>query len=103
MNPQLETKLKGMLWDMSPGRREEIFRKIVSDPSGAFSDDNILIKALNTLTWYELIELTGHEKLCSLLSEKVIQMLFPSQRRKFYSDAKRLLSKYSLSSSGQDS
>lgn len=100
MEPLPETKLKAMLWDLPPDNRSEILRKITSDPSKALDDQRILIRALNTLTWYELTGLVGHEKLFALLSEEVINMLFPQSRRIFYRNAKRLLSKYIISPAG---
>lgn len=100
MGPHLEIKLKGMLWDLPSDKRDEIFRILVNDPLKAFKDEDILIRVLSTLTWYEMTELAGSERLYGLLSEKVINRLFPSGRRKFYRDAKRLLSKYTLSPAG---
>jgi hypothetical protein len=100
MDPFLEMKLKGMLWDLHPERRDEIFRKLISDPSEALKDENILVRALNTLTWYELIGLVGYDTLYQLLDEKAIGKLFPHDRRNYYRNAKSLLSKYIISTAG---
>jgi hypothetical protein len=96
----LKVKLKGMLWDVKPEKRSAALNQLLHDPYLAFSDEQLLIKALNSLNWYDLIYLLGVEKLQSLLTESAISKLYPIQRRKFYIDAKELLSKYSLSTSG---
>jgi hypothetical protein len=100
MDKNLEIKLKGMLWDLPAGSREKILRHIISDPLTAFSDEQLLIRALNSLSWYDLIGLLGHEKLFQLLNEHTINKLYPPPRRIFFKNAKRLLSKYTISASG---
>ncbi len=100
----LEVKLKAMLWDIPEERRSEIVGKILSDPVDYFkNDDQIFIKALNSLGWYELIRLVGKQNLVSLLTDTAIQKLFPIQRRNYYINARRLLCKYAISPSGQNS
>jgi hypothetical protein len=102
MQGGLHTRLKAMLWDMPENRKQEIVDKILSDPVESFrNDDQIFIKALNTLQWYELIKLVGAENLLSLLTDSAIQKLFPAKRRTYYINARRLLSKYVISPSGQ--
>ena len=101
---ELNIKLKTMLWDTPEDQRSEIVGKILSDPVGIFkSDDQIFIKALNSLGWYELIRLVGKQNLVSLLTDGTLQKLFPVQRRNYYINARRLLYKYAISPSGQNS
>jgi len=102
MQVGLHTKLRAMLWDMPENKRLEIINKIISNPVESFrSDDQIFIKALNSLKWYELIKLVGKQDLVSLLTDSTIQKLFPVQRRTYYTNARRLLSKYFVPSSEQ--
>ena len=102
MQIELHTKLKAMLWDIPEDKRLEIIDKIISDPVETFrNDDQIFIKALNSLKWYELIRLVGTQNLVNLLTDTTIQKLFPVQRRTYYINARRLLSKYLVPSSGQ--
>jgi hypothetical protein len=102
MQVGLHTKLRAMLWDLPENKRLEIINKIISNPVESFrSDDQIFIKALNSLKWYELIKLVGKQDLVSLLTDSTIQKLFPVQRRTYYTNARRLLSKYFVPSSGQ--
>ena len=99
----LEIKLKAMLWDVPDNQRDEIVGKIFSDPVDYFkNDDQIFIKALNSLGWYELIRLVGKQNLVSLLTDGTIRKLFPVQRRNYYINARRLLYKYAISPSGQN-
>jgi hypothetical protein len=98
----LQTKIEAMLWDVQENLRIEIANKILSDPFGTLQNDNqLLLKALNSFTWYELIRLLGDKNLNTLLSDANIKKLFPAQRRNYYTNARRLLSKYSLPASGQ--
>ena len=97
MNKALEIKLKGMLWDLPVKKREKLFEQIVQDPYKAFKDEEVLIRGLNSLNWYDLIGILGSDNLLLLLSESVISKLYPRQRRLFYTNAKELLSKYTLS------
>jgi hypothetical protein len=95
MQVGLQTKLKAMLWDIPENKRLEITNKILSNPVESFrSDDQIFIKALNSLRWYDLIRLVCKQNLVGLLTDSTIQKLFPVQRRTYYTNARRLLSKY---------
>ena len=100
MQVDLPHKLKAILWDIPESRRMKIVEGILSDPVETFrNDDQIFIKALNSLTWYELIRLVGKQNLLMLLTDSTIQKLFPVQRRIYYTHARRLLSKYSVPAS----
>jgi hypothetical protein len=100
MDKSIEIKLKGMLWDLPAPKRDILFRNILQNPGAAFRDEELLIRGLNSLSWYDLIQILGSKELLVLLSESVIGKLFPPQRRIFYKDAKELLSKYTISSAG---
>lgn len=101
MHLDLRNKLQAMLWDFPEHQRIHLTEQILTNPFQAFQrDQQLLLKALNSLKWYDLMGLLGKKALIELLSDQVIQKLFPAQRRTFYSNARRLLSKYSLSTSG---
>jgi len=98
----LQSKLKAMLWDMPESRRIELSDQILANPVQVFqNDEQLLVKALNSLKWYELTKLISKQKLLVLLSDSTIQKLYPLQRRIYYINARRLLSKYNVPSSGQ--
>lgn len=100
MQVDLHTKLKAMLWDMPENQRMKIVDEILAKPVEVFqNDDQIFIKALNSLKWYELTRLVGKQNLLLLLTDSTIQKLFPVQRRTYYINARRLLSKYAVPAS----
>lgn len=100
MQIDLHTKLKAMLWDIPENLRLEMVEKILSNPAETFRyNDQLFIKALNSLKWYELTRIVGIQNLVALLTDSTIQKLFPIQRRTYYTNARRLLSKYTLPTS----
>jgi len=99
MQQAIENKLYGMFWDMSPAAKKETVEKLANDPVTAFRNEEVFLRALNTLSWYELIQLTGPDNLLKLLNDTTISRLFPEGRRRYYANAKRLLSKYIISAS----
>lgn len=102
MHVGINTKLKAMLWDMPENKRLELSNEIISNPVQVFQrDEQLLLKALNSLKWHELTGLIGKENLLSLLTDSTIRKLYPDQRRTYYKNARRLLSKYFVPSSGQ--
>jgi hypothetical protein len=98
MDKSLEIKLKGMLWDLPSEKSERLLKRILQNPQKAFQDQQLLIRGLNSLNWYDLIHLLGYNNLLQLLSESVISKLYPRQRQIYYKNAKELLSKYTISS-----
>ena len=91
----LNTKLKAMLWDMPEKRRLELSGEILNNPFLVFQrDEQLLIKALNSLKWHELTRLLGIQNLFKLLTDSTLRKLYPAQRRTYYANARRLLSKY---------
>jgi hypothetical protein len=100
MQQSIEDKLYGMFWDLAPDAKKEAVEKIIKDPVGSFHDEQVFLRALNTLGWYELMTLTGSDILVKLLNKSIITRLFPEGRRKYYTNARRLLSKYTLSTPG---
>jgi len=100
MEIDLKIKLKAMLWDIQETRRMKIADEILVNPVEKFrNDDQVFIKALNSLKWYELIKLVGKQNLLLLLTDSTIQKLYPAQRRTFYINSRRLLSKYTVPAS----
>ena len=102
MQIELHTKLNAMLWDIPEKRRSELSTEILTNPVYMFQrDEQLLIKALNSLKWYELTKLISKQNLLELLTDSTIQKLYPVQRRTYYHNARRLLSKYIVPTSGQ--
>ena len=102
MKAGLHRKIKAMLWDIPESNRSVLAEKILTDPIQVFQmDEELFIKALNSLNWYELTKLVNKQTLVSLLTDSTIRKIYPIQRRTYYINARRLLSKYSVSASGQ--
>ena len=90
-----------MLWDIPEDQRMKMVKDMLSKPVETFqNNDQVFIRALNSLKWYELTRLVGTQNLMLLLTDATIQKLFPVQRRTYYTNARRLLSKYTLPTSG---
>lgn len=100
MDKSLEIKLKGMLWDLPSQKSEILLQQILKNPHKAFKDEQLFIRGLNSLSWYDLMQLLGYNDLLQLLSESTIKKLYPRQRQIYYRNAKKLLSKYTISSAG---
>jgi hypothetical protein len=90
-----------LLWDRPYSERRELAEALEKDPVRMFNRHNdLFVKVLNTFSWYELVELLGMEKLHQMLTDDVISKVFPAKRREYYKNARRLLSKFSLSTAG---
>jgi len=102
MESDLHARIRGMLWDLPESKRQELTKLILDNPAAFFHEnEQVFLKALNSLKWHELIKFVGKHELFSLLTDTTIRKLFPSQRRTYYINARRLLSKYCLPDSGQ--
>jgi len=102
MQAGIEKIINAMLWDIPENQRTEITQRILDNPVETFKhDDQLFVKALSSLKWYELNRLLGKQNLLALLTDSTIQKLYPNQRRNYYNNARRLLSEYSVSTSGQ--
>jgi hypothetical protein len=98
MQQVIEKKIQAMFWDMPSEIKQKAVQNLINDPVNAFNDKQILSRALNTFSWYELVHLTGGTcNLFLLLDDRIIGSLFPEGRRKYYRNAKQLLSKYIIS------
>ena len=103
MKTDLHIKIQAMLWDRPLTKRLELTEKILADPLDFFHhDEHLFIEALNTFSWYELNKLITMQDLFNLLSDSTIKKLFPRQRRTYYLNARRLLSKYCIPAAGQN-
>lgn len=101
MKSSLEIKLKSMLWDLPENMKTEKIKYIQKEPAMAFHDEQLFSRALNSLNWHELVSLLGTQNLLLLLTDKTINKLYPVQRRSFYTNARKLLSKYIVPLTGQ--
>lgn len=90
-----------LLWDIPVEQRNEIAQALQINAARVLEEnESLFVKALNSLSWYELITLFGPKKLDELLKDDTINKVFPAKRREYYKNARRLLSEYALSSPG---
>jgi hypothetical protein len=90
-----------LLWDKPPSERKKLAEALDKNSVELLEHNSgLFVKALNTLSWYELIELFGAGKLYNMLTDEVINKIFPAKRREYYKNARRLLSEYTLSTAG---
>jgi hypothetical protein len=90
-----------ILWDAPLHRRKELAVELNNNPCRVLKENETLfVKALNSLSWYELISIFGCKELTEMLTDDTINKVYPPQRRNYYKNARRLLSKYSLSAAG---
>ena len=100
MSRELERRLNAMFWDIPHEERHEKILHILKNPEIALREENLALRALNSLTWYDLMGLLGEKHLHELLTDQLLSKLFPPGRKIYYNNARRLLSKYLISSSG---
>ena len=93
----LKEKVNSMLWDYPLDKRVQIIEQIFNNSKVAFENKELALRAINSLTWYELLEILSIQEIYELLDDRLLNSLFPKSRKNFYLDAKRLLSKYCLS------
>jgi hypothetical protein len=102
MQASINKIINAMLWDIPENRRADITQRILDNPVETFRhDDQLFMKALGSLKWYDLTRLVGKQNLLTLLTDSNIQKLYPPQQRLHYINARRLLSEYIVSASGQ--
>ncbi len=95
----IEYKIKNLFWDLSSEEREIEAKNIIQNPFFISQNKALKIRVLTGLNWFDLTKLFTLSEIYQLLSDDVLNSLFPKSLRNYYSDAKRLLSKYIISSS----
>lgn len=104
MKKDLELRIYAMLWDLPVEVRERKAAALCASPMETLAGDKgLFARTMESLTWYELIDLLGTKNLHYLLDDANLSLIFPPQRRAYYKNARRLLSKYAVSVSGQNS
>ena len=87
----LVEKLKLLTWDTNL-KAEDLLEIIKSDDEKKLTAKNgIYIKILNWFSWHQVREMFPEEKLPQLLTDSVIQGLFPRDLREKYRYVRSLL------------
>jgi hypothetical protein len=92
-----QIKLQSVFWDVPEEFRTKYVKTLLEKNEEILYNEQVILRLLNSLSWYELISLIGFDNLKRIVNSTVIKKLFPESRRNFYIDAQRLLSKYTVS------
>ena len=100
---EISKLLKPILWDYSIDPCDLYDVAIgVMDNAGGFTREKALIRILENLSWYELIDIFGLEKLKELLRKDLIEKFGNEMLRDKYEFARQSLHGEALSLSGWD-
>jgi hypothetical protein len=83
----LKEKVNSMLWDYPLDKRVQIIEQIFNNSKVAFENKELALRAINSLTWYELLEILSIQEIYELLDDRILNRLFPKSRKNFYLDA----------------
>ncbi|MDM8536277.1 hypothetical protein QUF70_05950 [Desulfobacterales bacterium HSG17] len=95
--------LKPVIWDYYTDPYE-VFETASGkkDRAGCFTRETALIRMLERLSWYDLINLFGIDKLTKLLTPKIISGIRIQELREKYEFARKILQGEPVSFSGWD-
>ena len=98
---EIRKALHGTVWDYTIDPYDFYLIAIgKKEPMGWFNKEWCLRRFLETLSWYELLDVFGADYLRENLTPKVIQMLWPKALRERYEIIRRLLHGEAVSPSG---
>ena len=89
---ELKRKLKLVVWDFDISANDCLDIFLQKKEQKGLTHAQLTAKLLNTFSWYSLLKLLGKENAKMMLRDEVICLLFPTQLRQRYQDAKRILS-----------
>ena len=107
-NKQLDKKaitaaLTGIIWDYKTDP-DELFEVLTGQrlKAGPFTFERLLVRMLERLSWYELIDLLGLEYLRQNLTREIIAKIRFKTLRRRYERVSQFLSGHTVSLSGWD-
>ncbi len=91
-NNEIKLKLKMAFWDynISP---EDLFNVFIGKKKHVGSIDGMLIyrRLLNSFDWYTLLKIVPTPKWKEMLSDKVLDFIYPKSLKNKYAHARKLL------------
>ena len=101
LRKEIIKKIKSVYWDykIDPA---EIYLTIIGENTakGFFSKEKILIRLIERLSWYELIDLVGKEYLTKNLNKTIIEKIRNHQIRNKYESVRKILQGDAVSPAG---
>ena len=103
MNKDTKSKIKSIFWDYNIDP-DEIYETVIGKrkKAGPFDSQQIFIRMLERLSWYELIDILGLEFIKNNLTEDVIKKVRFKALRERYETARNVLHGHPLPFSGWD-
>lgn len=103
MDATTQKTLKGIFWDYNIDP-VELFKVLNGkrEKAGPYNAQQIFIRMLERLSWYELIELLGLEYIKNNLTDEIIQKIRFRALREKYETVQKVLHGHPLSVSGWD-
>jgi hypothetical protein len=99
----IQSTLRNIIWDYDVDP-DELYETVLGKRkrAGPFDSQQILIRMLERLSWYELIDILGLEFISNALTEEVINKIRFKALREKYETARQVLHGHPLSVSGWD-
>ena len=99
----IQSALRNITWDYDVDP-DELYEAVLGKRkrAGPFDSQQIFIRMLERLSWYELIDILGLEFIKKALTEEVIKKIRFKALRGKYETARRVLHGHPLSVSGWD-
>lgn len=82
--------LKKIVWDYTINL-DAIIRDIDSDALPLHKKQQLFIRCLERLPWHNVVGIFGFDKAVDLLTDEVIQRIWPKERREHFATLKKIL------------
>ena len=101
LRKEIINKIKSVYWDYNVDPAE-IYLTVMgrSNAKGFFTKEKILLRLIERLSWYELIDLVGKEYLTKNLNKTIIEKIRNPQIRNKYESIRKILQGEAVSTAG---
>lgn len=104
MTEEIKNILKKIVWDYEISPKDiYLCLKDKIEKAGFYDKTALIIKMLENLSWYEIIEVIGFEEIKRYLTKENVNKIYPKGLRDKYAILRKLLYRETISSSGWDS
>jgi hypothetical protein len=101
LSEEIKNRIKSVYWDYNVDP-VEIYLTIIGrrNVDGFFTKEKILLRLIERLSWYELIDLLGKEYLTKNLNKTIIEKIRNPQIRNKYESIRKILQGEAVSTAG---